>query len=502
MPSVSSLPSYPRARRLGLVLALCLVPLAVPTAASAAFLEPAGSFGAAEGEFEDLRGVATDDAGRVYVANAARGRVEVYDNARNGNVFLRSVGEGRLTSPTGVTVDNRSRIYVSDAGRGAVVQFEALADDAVFRRTFTFTEGGASPRQLDVDRTAQVFAAEHDGSRVQVVTIKGRDLVGTTVFSATVGETEGVAVDGGGRVYVSSANEDNGEVRALDERGQVLRVIAPAGERKEIEAPPKDGERFEPAGGGTVNAPKQLARDRLGRLVVADSGNDRVQVFAGYDQGSALLASYGTSGNGGDQLQNPSGVAVAPGAILYVADAGNRRIVRLRLDDENADGNFDSGAGAPPAASGPAACTGPRSGQRDANRDGCADPSSSVTAPAGRSFRRTDPPTIVAGQARGDALGILRVEVSVALRRGGSCLYYSRGRFSRRGSCSSPRYFAASGRERWLARVRLSQPGLYEVRSRAVQRGGLVESSATASNRRTFRISGSEPASRSRRSAR
>ncbi|MEJ7718669.1 MAG: hypothetical protein WKF31_12160 [Thermoleophilaceae bacterium] len=133
-----------RTALIGTALALAL--LAWPAGASAAFLSPEGSFRASEGAFGDLRGIATDDAGRVYVADASRGRVEVYDNARNGNAFLRSIGEGQLVSPTGVAVDNRSRIYVSDAGRGAVVQFDSLADDAPRRRSFTFPSGSRRAR--------------------------------------------------------------------------------------------------------------------------------------------------------------------------------------------------------------------------------------------------------------------------------------------------------------------------------------------------------------------
>ncbi|MBA3839568.1 MAG: hypothetical protein H0X55_04605 [Thermoleophilaceae bacterium] len=487
--TVTSLHIGLRTALIGAALALAL--LAWPAAASAAFLNPEGSFSAAEGTFGDLRGIATDDAGRVYVADATRGRIEVYDNARNGNAFLRSIGERELVSPTGVAVDNRSRIYVSDAGRSAVVQFESLADDAVRRRTFTFPAagpegGGGAPRGLDVDLSAQVYVADRATGRVQVLQIKGRDLVGLSEVASSLGEIEGVTRDTKGRIYVSSDNEESGEVRAIDEKGQVLRVVAPAGGREEIEGD-KDEEKFEPAAGGTVNSPKQLARDRLDRIVVADAGNDRVQVFAGYDQGNALLASFGVSGAGGGQLQDPSGVATAPGALLYVADAGNQRIVRLRMDDENGDGIFDASPAAAPT--GPSGCTGPSRGQRDANGDGCADPVSRITAPLARTYRAGDAPTIVAGRASADALGVSRVEVSLAIRRGGSCLYYARGRFSRRGSCAQPRYFAVSGRERWLTRVRLSRPGTYEVRSRATQQGGLVESAQTSENRRSFRIS-------------
>ncbi|MEJ7718244.1 MAG: NHL repeat-containing protein [Thermoleophilaceae bacterium] len=244
-----------RTALIGTALALAL--LAWPAGASAAFLSPEGSFRASEGAFGDLRGIATDDAGRVYVADASRGRVEVYDNARNGNAFLRSIGEGQLVSPTGVAVDNRSRIYVSDAGRGAVVQFDSLADDAPRRRSFAFPSGSGAPRGLDVDLSSQVYVADRGTGRVQVLQIKGRDLVGLSEVASSLGEIEGVARDSKGRIYVSSDNEENGEVRAIDEKGQALRVVAPAGDRKEIAGGPG---RWQ--GRGEVRAGRGRNRER------------------------------------------------------------------------------------------------------------------------------------------------------------------------------------------------------------------------------------------------
>src|SRR5205823_9182718 len=103
--------------RLVNIAAVAVLALALPAAARAALFEYDGSFGSGvnpDGRFQQASGIAVDEAGRVFVSDAAGGRVEVFDNAEAGNGFLGVIGEG-VTRPTGVAVDNRQRVLVADA---------------------------------------------------------------------------------------------------------------------------------------------------------------------------------------------------------------------------------------------------------------------------------------------------------------------------------------------------------------------------------------------------
>lgn len=71
--------------------------------------------------------------------------------------------------------------------------------------------------------------------------------------------------------------------------------------------------------------PMDLAFDGNGRLYVLDGGNDRVQVF---DAEGKYLATRGRSGSGPGDLSRPSGMWVYPDGELLVADTGNGRIQR------------------------------------------------------------------------------------------------------------------------------------------------------------------------------
>ena len=112
------------------------------------------------------------------------------------------------------------------------------------------------------------------------------------------------------------------------------------------------------SGAGQLNAPKQVVLDSSGSLYVADSGNDRISVFAGdgsflrtwtggmdepqdltfggsgrafvADSGNDRVDVFTASGGflfdfGETELMNPTGLAV-DGSTVYVADSGNNRI--------------------------------------------------------------------------------------------------------------------------------------------------------------------------------
>jgi DNA-binding beta-propeller fold protein YncE len=83
---------------------------------------------------------------------------------------------------------------------------------------------------------------------------------------------------------------------------------------------------------GSLVSPRGLAVEAAGTLLVADTGNDRVQRFS---PDGNLLDVIGEAGTGPGQVDEPVGVAVDPGGRIYAADAGNRRIQQF-----DADGTF------------------------------------------------------------------------------------------------------------------------------------------------------------------
>ena len=336
-------------RRLPALALACAALLLAPSGAGAAFLTPDGTgFGSAtqaSGRFIDPQGLAVDAGGRVYVADAAAGRVEVYDSAANDNAYLRSIGQGKLVRPVAVTIDNREAVYVADAGRDVVEAYRSFSEDFATRTALggpgTAIGKLAGVRGLANDPSERIFASEADNRRVSAFASgKKRRIVplfafGISTPASPLSGAAGLALDAQRRIYLANADPAGGFVRVYDRRGKLRQDV----------------------GAGVLRAPQDLAVDRTGGISVADTGNGRIALFAPLAQGAGLMDSYASAA-----LDTPTAVALAPGALAYVAVRG--RILRFHYEDADADGVIDSVDNCPGV---------PNSDQADADGDGIGD---------------------------------------------------------------------------------------------------------------------------------
>lgn len=96
-------------------------------------------------------------------------------------------------------------------------------------------------------------------------------------------------------------------------------------------------------GPSQFNAPRHVAVSRDGSVFVADSGNNRVQVFR---SDGSFVRMWGIAGSCHSQFSSPHGITVSPdGDMVYVADSTNHRVQVFR----SIDGSFVSTWGNGPA---------------------------------------------------------------------------------------------------------------------------------------------------------
>jgi DNA-binding beta-propeller fold protein YncE len=82
-------------------------------------------------------------------------------------------------------------------------------------------------------------------------------------------------------------------------------------------------------GKGQFDAPTGIATDVNGNILVADTGNSRIEKFS---PSGTFLSTLGVKGNDEVQLAAPNGIAIDGDGNIYVADVGSHRILKLGVD--------------------------------------------------------------------------------------------------------------------------------------------------------------------------
>jgi NHL repeat len=275
--------------------------------AGVCFVTKWGTFGSGNGEFKFPTSITTDTLRRVFVGDGDSGnhRIEFF---KSSGAFIKTWGSfgtapGQFGEPTGVAVDSLGGVYVVDFTFSRVIMFQL-----------------ANPCPV---RTTQII------SGVCYVTEWGSQGSGSGEFD----HPHGSALDPSGHVYVTDSG--NSRIQKFTTYGGFIKAWGVQG-----------------SGNGQFNLPLDVTTDSAGYVYVADSGNNRIQKFLlgspcpqGTHQvvpGVCFVTKWGFPGSGNGQFNHPSGVAVGPSGLVYVADQSNNRIQEFRWIDTVSDGGGGS----------------------------------------------------------------------------------------------------------------------------------------------------------------
>jgi len=209
-------------------------------------------------------------------------------------------------------------------------------------------DGGAAvgaqlyfPSAVAADAGGNIYIADTVNHRVRKVTPAGLILPfagsgmlgsngdGGAATDAAMNLPQGVAVDGGGNVYISDTG--NNRIRKVAPDGKITTVAGNG-----LEGFAGDGG---PATQAELSQPLQIAVDAAGNLYFADSGNLRVRkvtVSTGVITTLAGDGRIGNEGNGGQatkaQFILPYGVTVDRNGVVYILDAYDNHVRRIAPD--------------------------------------------------------------------------------------------------------------------------------------------------------------------------
>jgi PKD repeat protein len=199
------------------------------------------------------------------------------------------------------------------------------------------------PRGLYIDGGDNVYVAEYSGDRV----LRYNAVGGNTLALGTAGQCNrttatfcspaDVTADADGNLWVA----DGDRVVEYTPAGAFVQTLPQVGAWPDDPWPPgNDNTHFSNFRG------VQGVAYRDGRLYVADSGNDRVQVYqisGGVPVYSTTVGVTGVSGWDAGHFNNPTRLAVDGAGRLYVADALNGRVQRCTFGGTWACATLDSG---------------------------------------------------------------------------------------------------------------------------------------------------------------
>jgi len=300
-------------------------------AATASFMMPAA--------------VAYGPDGALYVADEAAQRIRVVSTSGvvttiagsgdtnasgmwvDGGYRDGAAGDARFDRPDGIAVGSDGTVYVSDLGNGCV---RSISHGEVR----TFARGFKSPRGLDVEHDGTLYVADWGAGLVRVAP--------DGTLSPVV--PSGVTIDRPTAVVVGHSGPHIATIFVADARGLVeLQLPARTAFRTPAFQSGDETGMGDLPGDFPLGVPHALAAFDATDVVFTDLRDSSVKYFRLH----AFLRYLGETPpedaplNGGGldsaaavpRFDAPMGVAIDPKGLVVVADAGNRRIVRLSTFD-------------------------------------------------------------------------------------------------------------------------------------------------------------------------
>ncbi len=331
-------------------------------------------------------GVAVDPTtGKLFVADRNNNRVLRFSAAAklidgsaaeavlgqpDDTTIIAGVSDVQMNTPVRVFVDGAGRLWVSDYGNRRVLRFDnastiatgAAADGVLGQPDFVTNTAGTTAAKMTrttglyVDAGGRLWVAERDNNRVlrfdnAANKANGADadgVLGQPDFTTATGGTSattmiepfGVFVDAGGRLWVS----EDGNSRAIrfDDAANKANGAAADGV---LGQPDFTTNAYSTTQNQTGNV-RGVWGDEQGRIYLVDEGNSRIMIF----NNAAGLANGSNADNVIGQPDFVTGAAPDPPTAssfaypnsmfiddannqIWVADAGNNRVVRFNVED-------------------------------------------------------------------------------------------------------------------------------------------------------------------------
>ncbi|MBN1331780.1 carboxypeptidase-like regulatory domain-containing protein [Candidatus Dojkabacteria bacterium] len=303
------------------------------------FITNWGGQGSGDGQFQDTRSIVIDGADNIYVSDPTLERIQKFDS--DGNFLLKwgsaGSGNGQFNNPNGaygsgmtLAVDGSNNIYVADRGNNRIQKFNSSGTHLQNFTNAVLT----TPNGVGVDlNTGNVIAAEY--SQMNIF-----DSSGTLLDDWNQpGESLDIAIDSSGDI-LSIANSP-AYIYKYDQAGNLLDTFNDSTTQGHTD--------------GDLSNSRGMGLDGSGNILIADTGNNRYQVF---NTSGTYIKKGGSEVLNGYNFYYPYDIAFDQSGNYYVLDTGSYRVQKYnssgvyqltvgRTDGEDGtgDGEFDYAEG-------------------------------------------------------------------------------------------------------------------------------------------------------------
>lgn len=306
-------------------------------------------------------GIALDDSENVYIGDYANHMVRKVNSSTGIITRLAGLpvpgysGDGgpataaKLYFPHGVASDNAGNIYVADEANHVI---RKITKSTGIITTVAGDGGGYygsdgvqatstglnEPQDIALDDSGNIYICDYFNFRIRKVTaatgiistIAGNGTQGSAgdggqATAAQLSNTSGIALDNAGNIYIALANK----IRKITVATGIITTIAGTG------LPGFSGD-----GGlatlAQLNSAVGIALDSIGNIYIADTYNYRIRKITASTGIITTIAGTGNAGYNGDgisaltaDLNIPKGIIVDRFGCIYFSDSENNRVRKI-----------------------------------------------------------------------------------------------------------------------------------------------------------------------------
>ncbi|XP_051174248.1 E3 ubiquitin-protein ligase TRIM71-like isoform X2 [Leptopilina boulardi] len=260
-------------------------------------------------------GVACDKDNNIFVADRSNNRILVF--RENGSIIRKigSYGSGQeqFNRPAGITIDERRRIIVADKDNHRI-QILTLMGNFLLEFGKKGSDSGHFNYPWDVaaNTACEIVVSDTRNHRIQLFSPEGiflRKFGMDSTFGAfkLLDSPRGVTFTPEGNVILTDFNAHR--ILCVDYRFVNAKVLNCEGGMR-------------PA--NNFHRPQGVIVDDDGNILVSDSRGYRIMVFNKF---GAFLNEFGKQGEGIDEVDRPSGIALMTDGRIVFVDFGNNRVV-------------------------------------------------------------------------------------------------------------------------------------------------------------------------------